>query len=345
MVSRIDPRLLTPLALTLAACAPTLDEPSDDVDTDAGWALLAEELDGALLSITGTSAEDVWAVGAMAGDGPQVLHLDASGWTRIPTGTTGDLWWGWRPADGPTTGSFWAVGEGGQVLRREGSTWDVTSVEAGITLFGVWGAAEDDVWAVGGDVAGPLGARAFHFDGEAWTSVTLPEAAAGERALFKVWGSGSDDVWICGSGGTLLHHDGSTLSAVPSPTTRDLFTVHGLGPADVWAVGGIGSATVVHGGGAAWVEEPVDFAPDFNGVYARGADVVAVGRVGSVWQRASDATWTADARGRSTFQDLHATWLDPDGGLWAVGGQITSKPLDRGVIVYGGGASVPGYVP
>ena len=57
------------------------------------WSRVVHSPDAALLSIHGTSATNVYAVGADGGDGPIVIHWDGNDWTKINTGLTGDLWW------------------------------------------------------------------------------------------------------------------------------------------------------------------------------------------------------------------------------------------------------------
>ena len=47
----------------------------------------------ALFAVHGTSAKDVWMVGADDGDGPLVIRFDGSAWQRLDTGVRGDLWW------------------------------------------------------------------------------------------------------------------------------------------------------------------------------------------------------------------------------------------------------------
>src|SRR6187397_326593 len=88
----------------VAACKPEDEGPQ--------WQMVYSELDGALLSVWGTAADDVWAVGSDPGDGPYFLHYDGAAFERLPTGETGDLWW--VTSDGET---LWACGEGGLVLR------------------------------------------------------------------------------------------------------------------------------------------------------------------------------------------------------------------------------------
>jgi hypothetical protein len=333
-------------------CPDTDGADTDDTDVEATdlppWETLAEHLGGALLSVTGTAADDVWVVGAQDDDGPTVLHYDGAAWTRLSAPEGGDLWWGWRVPG--TDDELWAVGDHGRALHWTGSAWEGGLIAEGgdvLTLFGVWGAAADDVWAVGGNIDASANASVmFHWDGVAWSPVELPEGAAGVASLYKVWGSGADDVWACGQGGVIVHDDGhGWTDAGSTGTERTLLTVNGTGPDAAWAVGGIGSATILHWDGSAWSDESPEFSQELNGVYARGDTVIGVGVGGMEWRRGTDGTWSQDPRGRSVFYDLHAAWIDPDGGEWAVGGQIAAKPLNNGVLVYAGPDDVPTYVP
>src|SRR6266700_7875142 len=66
------------------------------------WQVVAQDLPEAVMSVGGTSAQDVWAVGADLGAGPIALHFDGSAWTRVATKTSGSLWWTQSFADGTT---------------------------------------------------------------------------------------------------------------------------------------------------------------------------------------------------------------------------------------------------
>ena len=39
-----------------------------------------------------------------------------------------------------------------------------------------------------------------------------------------------------------------------------------------------------------------------------------------------------------TPENLHAAWIDPMGGAWAVGGQFDDSPTTEGVLLYKGDA-------
>ena len=89
-------------ALTSLACrgddAPATTTPAPKTRE---WQLLASELPSALLSVSGRSASDIFAVGADKGHGPLVLHYDGKAWKELQTGQTGDLWWVHAFPNGP----------------------------------------------------------------------------------------------------------------------------------------------------------------------------------------------------------------------------------------------------
>lgn len=322
------------LAWALLACTGN----KDDSGSGLGWTMVAEEYDNAFLSITGGSATDVYAVGADPGSGPGVVHYDGSAWTTLDTGSTGDLWWVTRVG----ADSLWMGGEAGRVLHYTPSTGTFTEsvLDAAITVFGLWGASDTEVWAVGGDInASEAGAAIWRWDGKTWSEATLPKDAASEIAVYKIWGRSADDVFAVGTGGMGLHWDGSAWTSLTTGTTSNLFTVSGTA-SEEWAVGGAFSGTIVHGSGGTWSDETPELAPQFNGVDATGSTPVAVGTTGAVYQREGGA-WVPDERGAVTLYDLHGVWVDPDGGIWTVGGKLSSFPLDHGILAYGGEADVP----
>ena len=71
----------------LACCLAVAGCPDED---GRSWQVVHEDLDGALLSVWGTSASDVWAVGGDVGDGmgPLVIHFDGTSWVESWDGST-----------------------------------------------------------------------------------------------------------------------------------------------------------------------------------------------------------------------------------------------------------------
>lgn len=303
-------------AAALLGCGPTHEE----------WAVVHEGLDEGLVSVWGRSSTEVYAVGSDAGAGPLVLRYDGARWTRMATGASGNLWW----VNG-TEESIFMGGEGGLILRYEGGSFTTMPTPGSGTVFGIWAAAPDDVWAVGG--TGASAGFAWRYDGSAWSEVELP--GLDDRGLFKVWGNAADDVWMVGAGGAAYHWDGSAVSAVDAGTTRTLFTVHTEGERVV-AVGGAGNAVLVEREAGPFVDRSPTFWPQLFGVWLTpDGGGFAVGLNGAILRRDAEE-WVDETDEFSFVTALHAVWVDEVGGVWAVGGQVISEPLSDGVILHRG---------
>lgn len=341
------PRIFVPGLFALLALPPLtgcVDEETNPVTTttettttttttteEPTWAQAAVGLEVALLSVAGTSASDVWAVGAEAGKGGVVLHYDGTAWTRMATSQAYDLWW--VHVFGPN--DVMIGGAGSTILRWDGTSFTrmTTPGLAATTVFGIWGSSSSDVWAAG-QRSGRYGFL-WHYDGSAWTDVPLPDDVplddAGELpGLFKVWGRGPTDVYAVGGHGLMMHWDGSAWSVIPTETTETLFTV--TGDADeVVVVGGGGNGVVLDGSGksvgpaAAPLLQGVTKAPD-------GTTWVS-GEKGTLYKRSPGGSFeSVDAKIADEPGSLHAIWADPEGGLWSVGGNVLSAALDQGVM-------------
>lgn len=323
------------------------DDDDDTVGACGEFQLVGDALPSALLSIWGTSASDVYMVGPDDGTGPLVYHFDGTTWERLDTGTTGDLWWAWGDGD-----TLWMGGASARIVKYEIDTGTFTEETIGdpmFTIFGVWGSGPDDVYAVGSDIAGNRSGVIFHWDGVAWsTAQDIADSGNGSmRQPFKIWGNGPDDIWVVGTNALITHWDGTAWTdfVAPVSATTTLFTVHGTGADNVYAVGGFGNAAVAHWDGAAWTLDsppPAAIAPAFTGVYVdETLGPVAAGNNGAIWTKTSESpeSWAPDCRTPATTWNFHASWVDPEGGIWAVGGDLIN--LDYGVIIYGGDGSIP----
>lgn len=316
------------LALAMAAHALSGCGDDDGGDGPVAWQAVHEELDGALFSVWGTAEDDVWTVGADAGGGPLVMHWDGSAWDTLDTGSEGDLWWVFGFDGGPV----YMGGAGGRILRYQGGDFEEMETPAATpAVFGIWGCSPDDVWAVGGNIGGGAGGFAWHLEGGAWVPHDLPEAEV--RPVWKVVGRSCDDVRFVGEGGLSFSWDGDGFTPESTGVGESLFTDAVDGDC-YHAVGGI-SGIIVEDCGDGWADVSPEGAPGFNGVCAADGEVFASGQFGAIYTRGSDGTWAADAP-PPTQETLHACWIDPEGGLWAVGGQVLAFPFVRGVMVYRG---------
>lgn len=144
---------------------------------------------------------------------------------------------------------------------------------------GVWGTADDDLFAVGG--SGLLA----HYDGSRWTPFDPPDGF--DRDFHGVFGFSSDDVYAVGDRGTIVHFDGSdwTRQETEGSLTRTLFAVWGSATDDIYASG---ESTIVHFDGSTW--SAVDDAPaagvDWRGISGSSENEILVAGEGGFFQTA-----------------------------------------------------------
>jgi len=322
---------------SLLGCSPA---PSSKAEAPE-WTLVGERLDSALISICGSSESDVWAVGGDRGSGPLVLHYDGTSFERLETGTTGDLWWVFGFAGGPV---FFG-GANGTILRYEaGEFAKLPTPSESVTIFGLWGTAPDSMWAVGAADGGGSGAFAWRFAGEEWVPAEgFPADLGADKALWKVWGSAENDVWLVGTAGTAIHYDGAGFQADNVGGGESLFTVH-YGGGRFVAVGGGGTGLIYENRGSGWQRVDGEDLSGLVGVHVVDADhAYAVGRFGAFVEE-RETTWFEGDENVGT-ETLHSIWADPEGGLWAVGGQLDVRPPVRGVLAYRGTHPPQGAIP
>ena len=92
----------------------------------------------------------------------------------------------------------------GSIMRWDGARWTFWPTD--FRAYGVWGAAADDVWAVGFG-----GAPVAHWDGRLWRQAHIGVDAT----LSAVHGTASDDIWAVGRGGVIAHWDGAAWRRRP----------------------------------------------------------------------------------------------------------------------------------
>jgi len=321
------PRRLAFLLL-LAACA-------GDGARSARWQLASSGEPAALLSVWGTSASNVWVAGGRSEltAGPTILHLDGTTWSRIDSGQRGlDLWW----VFGFDGGDVFFTGSKGTILRYRGAAFEqMTTPRSGI-IFGLWGATPDDLWAVG---AGDDGhGIVWRYDGSAWHDVDMPPSLP--NLVLKVHGQRADDVWISCAGGVTLHWDGVALDRIPTGITSSLFSIVTT-PDVVIAVGGNPGllGQIVEYGATGWTAQPSLIPVAWRGAAAGADQVYVVGESGTVGQRTATG-WSLLDR-PMTQNNFHAAWVDPEGGLWGVGGMFDTLPLtSEGFLAYYGVATL-----
>jgi hypothetical protein len=317
-------------------------DPSTGTGADTGWAI-ALEVDtsvGAFLSVWGVDEDALYVVGGQepADSGPTtgaMYRHTAGAWHAVALpADTPKLNWVYGIGD-----DRFAVGELGTVLHRVGdddaTPWEVQRCDTNLALWGVWGSAPDEVWAVGGDGFSrpPVLCR---FDGTQWEVQLLPPLSVMSRALFKVWGASADAVWAVGHRGLILHYDGNAWTEQASGTDLDLISLWGTSAEEILAVGGRADSVVVRWDGSAW--EPMEMFGQrgLNGIWM-GDDGVAtiVGTMGRIDTVAAGALEPVPDDS-PTILALHAVFGTASGRRFAVGGSFDLSPPFTGVVLGSG---------
>ena len=231
-----------------------------------------------LMSVSGTSSTDVWAVGLhVTTSGVRTLaeHWDGTSWKKVacPGGPTSVF----RDVSALSGTDAWAVGATGPdvlIEHWDGTRWQVVaSPNPGLTkggeLEGVSALSTTDVWATGeyGVDTGQL-TLVEHWDGTSWQQVPSPPGTPMSAvSLQSVTAISSTDVWAVGytldtiNDVLLEHWDGQQWTQVagvnPGDKSNQLFGVSAVSPTNVWAVGsakvgGVVEPVVEHWNGASW---------------------------------------------------------------------------------------------
>jgi hypothetical protein len=159
---------------------------------------------------------------------------------------------GWSWSDDLVPPSWQRVSPG-----REGS---VTSV---------WGRGGDDLYVSVqmGDVC-----QIRHYDGAAWEVVAAPGFSVAD-----LWGTPDGHLFAVGSGGGVLHFDGTAWTRMDAGPGEDLSAVWGAAADDLFAVGSWWGG-IHHFDGTAWTRMETGISTPLYGIWgSSAADVFAVG--------------------------------------------------------------------
>lgn len=143
---------------------------------------------------------------------------------------------------GASDAAMIAAGQAGAAARFNGTGWsaDTLGVSATIRSGAFAGDPLTDVWLVG-----DRGTILHSTTGTSGTWSVQPSGTTED--LFGVIADGTTRAFAVGSGGTILHWDGSEWRGMVSPTSANLRAIaHGFGGlVDYWVVGDCG--TILHG--------------------------------------------------------------------------------------------------
>jgi hypothetical protein len=231
--------------------------------------------------------------------------------------------------------SLTIVGKDGTILNWDGALWTQQTSPTSETLWGVWGSAKDDLWAVGGNGDDSSEAVLIHYNGTTWEKVTLPQLQKENVfAFFKVWGTGANNVYVVGQHGVVLHWNGTDWLEEDTGTDQDLISIWGTDPDHIAAIGGRGNGVISTWNGSNWQTQSLSPQPGLNGVWM-GSDLVvhACGARGTLLRIDFDSLEFEDMR-VNEVNSFHAMVGDSQNRLTAVGGSILSSKAPFDGLIY-----------
>ncbi len=267
------------------------------------------------LSTWGSSSDDRYAAGGTPEEG-RIYHFDGKSWTRetLPTDTPLVNWvFGFGPSD------VFAVTNAGGVLHFDGDAWTADDTPTNEDLWGVWGAARDDLWAVGGSGSRQAQATLLHYDGENWSEVPTEIDRPGVHAYFKVWGTSARNVYVVGQNGVMQHFNGTSWTELNVGASDDLIALWGTGPKNIVAVGGRSSAIVSRFDGDEWTTKTLFATPGANGIWMRNNRTAHLALTKGYLARLDLESLEVALDPSDEFLDFHAVFGTSDGVLTAVG--------------------------
>lgn len=266
------------------------------------FSLIPTGTDRNLNAIWGTSATDHFVVG----DTGTVLHFQTSSYGTEPgaSGNLFDVFGG--------TGTLFAVGSGGTIVRRSGAaSWSADTSGTTQDLWGIWGTSTSALTAVGGGGTYTRSPAA----GTIWTSATDPNFTSYTFRGFA--GSGTTPYAVDSFGGIARFN--GTFTLIYRDALADVFYGIGIVAGTPYTAGGNpgGTGAIRRYDGTNWVRD-VSLAPNtFYGIGGSSvSDIWAVGEAGTVWQN-DGSSWQARSSGlTANFASISAYDLQ---NVWAVG--------------------------
>lgn len=281
---------------------------------------------GAFFGVWGPTADDMIVVGGQIDAG--VIYRNRSGsWQPDVVDGVGRLNWVYG-VDGYTV----VVGYGGTALHLDEGVWVADPTPTTARLWGVWGPAADDLWAVGGNTGDAEPPVLLHWQGTSWEQVAF-DLETDARALFKVWGTASDDIFAVGDRGLVTHFDGVQWTLQDSGTQSSIIGVWGRASDDVVISGGRSSGIVVRNGSGKWSGRRFSDREGFDGAWMDSDGVTTVvgrrGFIGRFMPKSLDPAIEVSG----TEVELHGVFGLPDGRIFAVGGLFDAPPYTAGLIL------------
>ncbi len=197
-------------------------------------------------------------------------------------------------------------------------TFNANVATAGGTgLVTAVGPGQTTVTAAVGNVLGTATVTVV-VDGLALANVWADDGSpvAGAQNLQGVWGSATNDVWGVGTGGAVVHWNGTSWSIVDiGAGTLSLGAIWGLSPTDIWV--GAGTGEVFQYDGNQWAQLAAQTGGGVSGIWARAPDDLWIALPQGNVSHWDGSSWTQMNTGQ--VQDLFTIWGSSAVDVWAAG--------------------------
>jgi hypothetical protein len=179
----------------------------------ASWSEMPLEAgdDRVLMDVSGSSGQDVYAVGffdagaslrgTFAFSAGLILHFNGRTWQEVQPVAANISYSGVWAAASNDVFVVGASNDQGVILHFDGTSWSPMPVPPTGPLLDIWGTSDADLYAVG---VGTI----LHFDGQGWS-----ESLSASQRLASVWAASPSEVFVSGSGGTVLRGSASLSTA------------------------------------------------------------------------------------------------------------------------------------
>lgn len=206
------------------------------------WTAVDPKSTRPLYAVAGTSASDVWAVGANG----TIVHYDGTAWATVASPTTSNLYGVYALS----ANRAWAIGDR-VFLNWDGTRWASSSLSS--AAYGLYGIDANNMWAAAYDPSFGYG-LILKYNGSTWSTYKTYTSGS---ALYGIWGNGTD-IWVVGSYGQVYRSTDNGVNFnqgyLPFDSTYTFRSVWGTG-SKVWVFGerpGTNSGAIYRWDGISW---------------------------------------------------------------------------------------------
>jgi len=112
----------------------------------------------------------------------------------------------------------------------DGNKWELIGIYSNtLDLYSIQYFDENDIWVTSHCFP-------YHWDGIEWTQYHLDNMGLDACAGNAIWGSSPNDVYFVGSGGSIVHYDGTGFSEMESGIDAPILDICGIDENHIWTV-------------------------------------------------------------------------------------------------------------